>query len=376
MPLGGTGPARSPSAVVDSHERNVDESEGPVHLTTRGQPEEWTEPGAHLVVPGIHRIPLPIPDEGLRAVNVYVVEGDDGPSMVDGGWVGPAGQRALIDGLRQLSHTPADIRQIFVTHAHYDHYSLALSLREQFGCRVLLGSEERHTVVAGLYPETSVVQGPLLHRCGAPELAGPFVDLLRQQELPADVLRWAEPDDWLVHGQRFEVGRHTLEVIGTPGHTRGHVVLHAVESGLLFSGDHILPHITPSIGFERVPEPLPVRSFLRSLQLIRGLPDAAVLPAHGPITASAHARADELLAHHRDRLADSLAGVDSDADTAYAVAVKLPWTRRNRSLDELEPVHKGLAVIEVGAHLDLLADRGRLTFSDDSRGIRRYARTR
>ena len=34
---------------------------------------DWQEPGAHPVAPGIHRIPLPLPQDGLRAVNVYAV---------------------------------------------------------------------------------------------------------------------------------------------------------------------------------------------------------------------------------------------------------------------------------------------------------------
>ena len=38
------------------------------------QPDDWTEPGAFEVAPGVHRIPLPLPNDGLRAVNVYAVD--------------------------------------------------------------------------------------------------------------------------------------------------------------------------------------------------------------------------------------------------------------------------------------------------------------
>ena len=41
----------------------------------------WTEPGASRWRPGVHRIPLPLPMDGLRAVNVYVLETDDSPSQ-------------------------------------------------------------------------------------------------------------------------------------------------------------------------------------------------------------------------------------------------------------------------------------------------------
>ena len=34
---------------------------------------DWTVPGVYPVAPGVHRVPLPLPTDGLRAVNVYVV---------------------------------------------------------------------------------------------------------------------------------------------------------------------------------------------------------------------------------------------------------------------------------------------------------------
>ena len=60
------------------------------------QPEDWTEPGAYPLVPGVHRVPL----TGLRAVNVSVVDGPEGPTLVDSGWAGDdAG--LVIEGLRR-----------------------------------------------------------------------------------------------------------------------------------------------------------------------------------------------------------------------------------------------------------------------------------
>src|SRR5207253_331083 len=42
------------------------------------QRHEWINAGAFPVAPGVHRIPLPLPTDGLRAVNVYAIEGEDG----------------------------------------------------------------------------------------------------------------------------------------------------------------------------------------------------------------------------------------------------------------------------------------------------------
>ena len=56
------------------------------HAVSPDSGEHWTAEGAWEVAPGIHRIPLPLPMDGLKAINVYVVEAADGLILVDGGW--------------------------------------------------------------------------------------------------------------------------------------------------------------------------------------------------------------------------------------------------------------------------------------------------
>jgi glyoxylase-like metal-dependent hydrolase (beta-lactamase superfamily II) len=186
-------------------------------------------------------------------------------------------------------------------------------------------------------------------------------------------LEWPMPDDWLVEST-LPVGPRTLEVVPTPGHTRGHVVFHDNANSLLFAGDHVLPTITPSIGFEPVLSPNPLGDFLASLALVRSRPDARLLPAHGPVTDSVHARVDELVAHHGGRLDETERAVAAGAATAFEVAGQLRWTRRERELGDLDPFNQMLAVAETGAHLELLVAQGRVsvTVSDQAR---RYAPT-
>jgi hypothetical protein len=49
-------------------------------------PGDWTDRGADEAAPGAWRIPLPLPQDGLRAVNVYAVSDGNGLVLVDGGW--------------------------------------------------------------------------------------------------------------------------------------------------------------------------------------------------------------------------------------------------------------------------------------------------
>ena len=129
---------------------------------------------------------------------------------------------------------------------------------------------------------------------------------------------------------------------------------------LLFAGDHVLPRITPSIGFEAAYAEQPLGDYLSSLRLMLQMPDLTLLPAHGPVAGSTHARVQELLAHHEDRLAASRARVVAGATTAFEAAQALPWTRRRGHFDDLDPFNQMMAVFETGVHLDLLAAQGQI----------------
>ena len=143
-------------------------------------------------------------------------------------------------------------------------------------------------------------------------------------------------------------------------------------AGLLFAGDHVLPHITPSIGFEAVPVELALGHYLASLRLVREMPDVRLLPAHGPVRPSVHQRVDELLDHHGRRLDESLAAVGTDTITAAECSNVLTWTRRRKAFADLDPFNQMLAISETAAHLDLLVAQGRLSAAD-SAGVRRYS---
>ena len=127
---------------------------------------------------------------------------------------------------------------------------------------------------------------------------------------------------------------------------------------MLFAGDHVLPQITPSISFEAAPPPLPLRDFLESLLLVRRMPDLTLLPAHGPVAPSVHARVDELLDHHDARLHAIAAVLAGGVSTAYQIAQAIPWTSRGRKLVDLDLINQTLAVGETQCHLDLLVARG------------------
>ena len=315
----------------------------------------WTEEGPWLVAPGVHRIPLPLPSDTLTAVNVYAIETDHGLTLIDGGWAVDAARDVFIRSLRRLGASPTDIRQFLVTHVHRDHYSMAAKFGTEYGAQVALGLAERPTLdlLTAADPSRSPFI-PSLVSAGAAELAEQWE---QDHDVVNDTSLWRYPDVWMEGDHQIEVGARTLDAVHTPGHTAGHFVFHDDTARLLFAGDHVLPTITPSIGFTMPPAPNPLGDFMASLTKVRGLPDSRLLPAHGPIAASSHERVDQLLVHHEQRLSKTLNALGHPR-TAYDVAHDLGWTRHERSFDELNQFNQGLAAMETKAHLELLVARG------------------
>ncbi len=345
-------------------------------MATRFDQGLWAAPGVQTVQPGVHRVPLPLPNDGLHAVNVYLLEGladDGGLVMIDGGWAIPEARKALEEALATVGRDLDEITHILVTHIHRDHYTQAVELRRAIGARVCLGVGER----PGLELLNQLRGGvacslQVLRHAGADDVADRVEARYPDRYRAGD---WEAPDHWL-DAETLRFGGSELQVIPTPGHTRGHVVFLDEQRGLLFSGDHVLPRITPSIGFEAAaPGGRPLAAYLESLHLMTRYADARLLPAHGPVADSVHSRVAELLDHHDDRLGKTLAALRESAYDAYAVARRLAWTRREVPFGGLDPFNQMLAVNETVAHLDVLVLRGdvAVTFTD---GVNQYERKR
>jgi glyoxylase-like metal-dependent hydrolase (beta-lactamase superfamily II) len=322
------------------------------------------------VTEDVVRIPLPLPMPDLKVVNAYAIRGDDGVTLVDPGWANAKSESILVDGLRQLGYVPGDARRILVTHSHWDHYTQAVKWQREHAATVFLGREERHTIEAfdslqGVYPN----QVRWLRRAGASDLADD-VERLELEPHERDI-PVGPPDIWLRGGEEIDCGGTTIVAHATPGHTRGHMMFEDPVDGLLFTGDHVLPRITPSIGFERAPDRLALRSYLDSLQFCMSRSDERMLPAHGAVSDDVGSRVEELLVHHEQRLQEVLGLIAAGAETAYDVARQMLWTRRERSIHELGTVHGMTAALEVLAHLELLVTQGLLGY-DDSACARRY----
>ena len=109
-----------------------------------------------------------------------------------------------------------------------------------------------------------------------------------------------------------------FRVVHSPGHTSDHICLLDLETGTLFSGDHVLPTITPHIsGMNKLVDPL--QSFFDSLDRMHELSGVArCLPEHGDPFDDLSGRVEAIKRHHRERL-DRLVEIAHDFGKAASV---------------------------------------------------------
>jgi glyoxylase-like metal-dependent hydrolase (beta-lactamase superfamily II) len=314
------------------------------------------------LLPGIWRLPLPLRDSPLGHVNTYLVRTDDGYLLVDCGWDTADTLHALEGHLRALDIRLPDVRHLVITHIHPDHYGLAGRLREISSANLSFHRLER------LYIESRYVDADVL--------LSEMREWLRLNGTPPDELdrlnrgsmsmlervQIAFPDRTLDGGEEITTGKFAFRVIWTPGHSAGHICLYDKRNKVLVSGDHVLPHITPSVGLHVRTTSNPLADYLDSLRLIGRLDTELVLPGHGEPFHGLPERTAALIAHHQRRL-DEIVGLLSNRRgerlSGYQIAAQMRWSRR-RTWDELSGFERRLAVTEALAHLELLHARGRV----------------
>lgn len=165
------------------------------------------------VVDGVYQV--------SRGVNSFIVDGDEGVTLIDTGL--PKGEGPILAALGEIGRSPADVRAIVITHSHVDHTGGAAALRVETDAPVFASATDAPAIRGEQKPPPP----PFAIRF-AP--IGWIMGLLpgaKGVELEATV---SESDHSALPGD--------LAVIDTPGHTAGHISFLLDRSGgVLFVGD-------------------------------------------------------------------------------------------------------------------------------------------
>ena len=302
---------------------------------------------------GIHLIPAPLPFKSPAWVNTYAIEADGGILLLDCGTDWEPGRVAIRDGFGQLGLDESAVHTLVVSHLHLDHVGMSARLVKELGCRFVM--HERAAKLVDRYNDTPGYVDRLLrigraHGVPSRVLGSVTGDLATRPEYMPLI---GPPDHTVADGERIDIGDgRSLEVIHTPGHEPAHICLRDSRTGILFSGDHVLPRISPVIMWD---EDLgdPLGSYLASLQKLLGMNPGITYPAHGTLIDRGDERARQILLHHDRRLLDMAELVRSADTTAWEVMLKS--FRPN-----LTPLEARLAFLETVSHLEHLRMTGRL----------------
>jgi glyoxylase-like metal-dependent hydrolase (beta-lactamase superfamily II) len=313
--------------------------------------EEVTE-----VAPGVIRMQLPIWMPGLGHVNTYGLLDDRGLAVVDPGLPGPSSWKALKTRLKRAGFRVRDIHTVIVTHSHPDHFGGAGRIKKEASAELVahrafttwsleesnrrnhlpseeeaaeaeriaaaaaqaldIGGEEIPTIADHTDDyegdplrdnPTSDLQASSVPWGGETPWGGskhPMPPFRRRMMIRAlrFLFRPPDPSRRVVHGERLQLAGREWVSIHTPGHTIDHLCLFDPEQGILISGDHVLPSITPHVsGVGQGADAL--KSYLQTLDLVAALDGVRLgLPAHGHPFDDVPGRVEAIKEHHQERM--------------------------------------------------------------------------
>jgi glyoxylase-like metal-dependent hydrolase (beta-lactamase superfamily II) len=329
------------------------------------------------VAPGVIRMQLPIWMPGLGHVNMYGLLDDRGLAVVDPGLPGPKSWKALKQRLTTAGFKLSDIHTVIVTHSHPDHFGGAGRIKKETGAQLIthkafttwsldrkgkgtLSEADAERLEQAAIDEADRYTGPSLEELpamadedasamdeitadhqrqsvpwgGTTPWGGskhPMPALSRRLMIRALRLVFAPPDPTrrVKHGAPVQLAGRTWLAIHTPGHTLDHLCLYDPENGLLLSGDHVLPSITPHISGSGQGDAL--HSYLATLDLVASLDGVKLgLPAHGHPFEDVPGRVDAIKEHHHERMeklrtASLAIGPASVVDLSHEVFPERHW---------------------------------------------------
>jgi glyoxylase-like metal-dependent hydrolase (beta-lactamase superfamily II) len=284
------------------------------------QEQQPADPTITEVAPGILRLQLPIEMPGLGHVNCYALEDSRGIALVDPGLPGPRSWKALEARLASAGLPLRRVHTVVVTHSHIDHFGGANRLRRETGAEIVsherfrnwwdaeadvdLDDEDRAAVADdGVAPRP--IDDPDRTPWGGERFRPPgrrgVKGVLNRLRAP-DAFRPTSPTVRLADADTISLAGREWVAVHTPGHTPDHLCLFDPTLGVLLSGDHVLPTITPHIsGVAAGPDPL--TRFFASLDRMHDLDGVTqVLPAHGHPFEDLDGRVEAIRVHHHERL--------------------------------------------------------------------------
>ena len=191
----------------------------------------------------------------------YLIESAGGLALLDAG--SPGHEDKVLGLMKDIGRD--DLRLIFITHAHLDHYGSAAGIRRTTGAKVVIHQDDAQAMTQG---ETILGETR-----GRGRILPPFLGLYERFRGPEPT----PPDIILNDGDNLEEYELDGWLLHTPGHTRGSSCL-IIRDELAFAGDLITNRDRPRLQrfYAQDWNGLPA-----SLERLKKVEPALVYPGHG-----------------------------------------------------------------------------------------------
>ncbi|MEG0303757.1 MBL fold metallo-hydrolase [Gordonibacter sp.] len=318
--------------------------------------------------PDVFEARVPFENISTNNTNCYIVKDGDDALVVDTGAPSDEGFAILDAALVELGVDRARLR-FFLTHLHLDHAGLVDRIALP-GAKLYVSPVDFEAVRASRAASSyDVARRAFVAEGVSPSDASGYARYAVEPRLfDASRLTLAPSCE----GDVVEVGRYCFRVMETPGHTPGHLALYEPESRILFSGDHILFVISPSIAlFPGGGDGL--QAYLDSLAKVRKLGVKRLFISHGESRDDFDERIDWLAAHHLERLEETRGIVGSAPRlTGEEVIRAIKWNVPFDAWEDISFVQRWCIVTEGVVILNHLVDRNLIRREADEAGINRY----
>ena len=160
----------------------------------------------------------------LGAVNAFVIE-DNGLTLVDTGYKNSTFK--IFESIKKAGKNPNDLKQIILTHSHPDHAGSAFEIKTKLNIPVYAHQEDADLIKQGIAGRLPHVVSPGLVNWMVYRM---FIKSGKNEVDAFEVNTNIDDKDIIpIAGG--------IEVIYTPGHSKGHVSLLLKKEGVLIAGD-------------------------------------------------------------------------------------------------------------------------------------------
>lgn len=249
-------------------------------------------------------------------VNLYFFAGEDG-FLWDSGYGDASASKKVYEAIEAIRKTmvergeKCELKRLFVSHAHMDHFSGLAGLRELTGAKVVLTASQ----ACKIKDRNAFLNLWRGNPRAVPEKLPFYYYYMNHlystlERLLFNLRFLRDPDEIIPESGILRAGSRIFRYFPIPGHANDHLALYDAQEGLLFTGDHVFKHAT-WMG----PPLCSIADYEKSLEKMMALNSLKeIFTSHGPSIKNPVEQMEKTLKSSRNKRKKVLAVLEAAGD--------------------------------------------------------------